>query len=71
MEIYFKLWYNKYTIKALLQFEDASSNKTEESVSNYITVGCSHNLTVKDTKDENLASKATCTQPAKYYYKCS
>lgn len=63
--------YGKYTISGKLEFENEKSEKSSETITGTLTVGCSHNLTVKDTKDENLASKATCTQPAKYYYKCS
>ena len=63
--------YNKYTVKAKLQFEDSTSTKSEETISATITVGCNHNLTVKESVAANLASKATCTSPAKYYYKCS
>jgi len=63
--------YGKYAVSAKLEFEDASSQKSAEIVNANITVGCSHNLSVKDPKDTNLASKATCTSPAKYYYLCS
>ena len=57
-------------VKCVLQLKDASGNLISvTNNSGNINITCNHSFTNKTT--DYLASPATCTSPAKYYYTCS
>lgn len=57
-------------VKCIIQLKDASSNDIAvTSVSGKINVTCNHSFTEKT--NNYLASPASCTSAAKYYYSCS
>ena len=48
-----------------------TSMDSESSVTYAVQPAHMHDFSVKNTTEANLASAATCTSPAKYYYVCS
>lgn len=59
----------KTDVECIIQLKDGSSDVSVTNNKGSINVTCKHNFSVKS--NEFLASEASCTSPATYYYACS